>query len=62
VQDRGGDPLDKLLSIFDVLDEWFATAHFRGYAFINATVELADAHYPARKPAIQHKQRNRDYV
>jgi AcrR family transcriptional regulator len=62
VEDRGGDPAEKLLSIFDVLDDWFASSHFRGCAFINATVELADPSHPARKPAIRHKRRNRDYV
>lgn len=62
VEDRAGDPVDKLLSIFDVLDEWFTSSHFRGCAFINATVELADPRHPARKPAMRHKERNRDYV
>lgn len=62
VEDRSTDPATKLLSLFDVLDEWFTSSHFRGCAFINATVELADPRHPARKPAILHKQRNRDYV
>lgn len=62
VENRGGDPVEKLLSVFDVLDEWFHSKHFRGCAFINATVELADPLHPARKPAMAHKKRNRDYV
>lgn len=62
VENREGDPVDKLLSVFDVLDEWFASRHFRGCAFINATVELADPRHPARRPAMQHKERNRAYV
>lgn len=62
VDDRGGEPVDKLLSIFDVLDEWFTGGHFRGCAFINATVELADPQHPARQPAMRHKERNRAYV
>lgn len=43
VEDRDGDPVSKLLSVFDVLDEWFASDHFRGCAFINATVELCES-------------------
>lgn len=62
VEDRGGDPAEKLLSVFDVLDEWFNSSRFRGCAFINATVELADPRHPARLPAMRHKQRNREYV
>lgn len=62
VTNRGGDAVDKLLSVFDVLDEWFHSSHFRGCAFINATVELADARHPARRPVMRHKQRDREYV
>lgn len=62
VENRGGDPVEKLLSVFDVLDEWFGSNHFRGCAFINATVELANPMHPARKPAMAHKKRNRDYI
>lgn len=62
VDDRCSDPVDKLLSMFDVLDEWFNSKQFRGCAFINATVELADPGHPARHPAMRHKERNRAYV
>lgn len=62
VEDRAGDPVAKLLSVFDVLGEWFASSHFRGCAFINATAELADPRHPARGPAMRHKERNREYV
>src|SRR5690348_9001510 len=60
IEDRDGDPVSKLLSVFDVLDEWFASDHFRGCAFINATVELANPEHPARVPAMRHKERNRE--
>lgn len=62
MQGRGGHPQDARISIFDVLDEWFASDDFRGCAFINATVELADPRHPAREPAIAHKRRNREYI
>jgi AcrR family transcriptional regulator len=62
VEDHSTDPTEKLLSIFDVLDGWFSSNHFRGCAFINATIDLADLNHPARGPVLAHKQRNRQYV
>jgi AcrR family transcriptional regulator len=62
VRQRARRPQDALLSLFDVLDEWFGSDDFRGCAFINATVELADPGHPAREPAMAHKRRNREYI
>jgi AcrR family transcriptional regulator len=62
VRQRASRPQDALLSLFDVLDEWFASDDFRGCAFINATVELADPEHPAREPAMAHKRRDREYI
>ncbi len=62
VEDRATDPAEKLLTVFDVLHEWFNDNHFRGCAFINATVELASRDHPARRPAMAHKERNRHYI
>lgn len=62
VRHRSEQPQEALLSVFDVLDEWFASDDFRGCAFINATVELADPRHPARVPAMAHKRRNREYL
>ncbi|TWP37587.1 TetR/AcrR family transcriptional regulator [Leekyejoonella antrihumi] len=62
VENHDVEPTERVLSVFDVLDEWFHDDHFRGCAFINATVELADRSHPARQPAMAHKRRNREYV
>lgn len=62
VEDTGGEPADKLLAIFDVLDGWFHSSSFRGCAFMNATVQLADPTHPAHAPIIAHKRRDRDYI
>lgn len=62
VENRTSDPREKLLSAFDVLHEWINSRHFRGCAFINATVELADPQHPARQPVLAHKRRNRCYI
>ncbi|MGH9009123.1 MAG: TetR/AcrR family transcriptional regulator, partial [Acidimicrobiia bacterium] len=42
VESSSADPQARLLAVFDVLDGWFRRRSFRGCAFINATVELAD--------------------
>ncbi len=53
---------DQILGIFDALGEWFARPTFRGCAFVNATVELADPEHPARGPILNHKQEMRQWI
>lgn len=61
VEASSPDPSQRLLAVFDVLDKWFARRDFRGCAFINATVELADATHPAHDAVMAHKTRCRRY-
>jgi AcrR family transcriptional regulator len=51
-----------LVAVFDVLDMWFHSAVFRGCAFINATVQLADGTHPAHLAVLTHKRRTRDWL
>lgn len=37
---KAAHPKDKLLAIFDVIDDWMSTPVFRGCAFINAAAEF----------------------
>lgn len=60
--ERAAKPKEKLLAVFDVLEEWFAQDDFRGCQFINAIVELADSRHPAHKAAVRHKTLVRDYL
>jgi AcrR family transcriptional regulator len=46
-----------LRAFFAVLGEWFETPGFRGCAFQNAAVELADSTHPGTEFAREHKQR-----
>ncbi len=48
---------DKLRAFFAALKEWFESPGFRGCAFINAAVELADVSHPGYKFVRGHKQR-----
>src|SRR3954453_12507854 len=60
VKTRAEDPRGRLAALFDVLDDWFQRPDFRGCAFINASVELADPGHPARAAIASHKRRSRE--
>jgi AcrR family transcriptional regulator len=61
VETSTDDPHGRLLAVFDVLDQWFRRRDFRGCAFINTTVELADPRHPAQVAVMAHKTRCRRY-
>jgi len=54
---HGGDsPRKQLLTIFDVLEEMFATDTFNGCIFINVAVEFPLRHDPIHQAAAEHKK------
>ncbi len=55
-------PAGRLLSLFTVLKDWFASEGFRGCAFINTSGETGDPLDPVRLVAKEHKQKLLDYV
>jgi AcrR family transcriptional regulator len=61
VESSSEDAEERLLAVFDVLDRWFRWRSFRGCAFINATVELAEPTHPAHDAVMSHKERSRAY-
>jgi len=56
-QRRGKSARKRLLGMFDVLREWFASEDFHGCAFLNAAGEIASAEDPIRIVAREHKER-----
>lgn len=48
---------DRPLAIFDALEERFSSKEFRGCAFINTMVEMADGDHVAHQAAAEHKQK-----
>ncbi|MFL9938455.1 TetR/AcrR family transcriptional regulator [Paraburkholderia graminis] len=54
---RGKSARKRLLGMFDVLREWFASEDFHGCAFLNAAGEIASAEDPIRIVAREHKER-----
>jgi AcrR family transcriptional regulator len=59
---RGASPEVRLLGMFDVLREWFASEGFHGCAFLNASGEIASPEDPVRVVAREHKAQLLDFV
>lgn len=55
-------PRERLLSVFDALQEWFESDGFRGCAFINAAGEISDPANPIRVVSRLHKARLLEHV
>jgi len=60
--DRHADARMRLLAAFTFLDEWFASAGFRGCAFIDAFGELGGSSPQVTGIVRRHKQRLRRYL
>ena len=52
----------KLRAFFATLKDWFMSPGFRGCAFQNACVELADPNHPGTRFVREHKQRFQAYL
>ena len=62
VSARAEQPRERLLAVFDVLEEWFQDPEFRGCPFINTTVEVADATHPAHRVSVEVKREFRAFL
>ncbi|MGE6204558.1 TetR/AcrR family transcriptional regulator [Guptibacillus hwajinpoensis] len=49
-------PLEKILKIFDALENWLETNNQRGCAFVNALAELPEESHPGREVIIEEKR------
>jgi AcrR family transcriptional regulator len=57
MQRHGKRDKDQLRAFFGALKEWFGSPGFRGCAFQNAAIELADPDHPATAFVRGHKER-----
>jgi AcrR family transcriptional regulator len=62
VERRAAQPVDRLLAIFDVFDEWFRRADYEGCSFINVMLEHAGADDPIRGASILYLERIRGFI
>jgi len=58
---RGSNPEERLLAIFDVLDEWFHRDDFEAGSFIKVLLELGPKH-PAGGASVRHLEQIRAIV
>ncbi len=62
VDDKAGNPKDKLLAIFDVISEWMNIPEFRGCAFINASAEFPLEGNPVHQISAEFYDKFRLYI
>ncbi|PPT04979.1 Transcriptional regulator TetR family [Geitlerinema sp. FC II] len=62
VEGLATEPSDRVLAIFDALQEWFEKPNFRGCAFINSTIELVNPEHPGYQVSLHHQQAIFDYI
>ncbi len=62
VQRRATDPLQRLLAIFDVFDEWFRRPDFEGCSFINVMLEHPDPESPIHQAGVAHLAAIREFL
>ena len=62
VERRATAPAERMLAIFDVFGEWFATEDFEGCSFINVMLEVPVAGHPVREACVRHLAGIRAFV
>ena len=62
VEARAEDPAQRLLAIFDLFGDWFATEEFEGCAFITILLEMAEPEHPIRQACIHHLAEIRTFL
>ena len=62
VERRASKPADRLLALFDALEEWFGREDFCGCACVKACCEFPGVKEPAHRIAGQHHQMVYSYV
>jgi AcrR family transcriptional regulator len=59
---RASSPREKILTSFDVLQEWFDSPDFHGCPFIKGALEIADVSHPVNQVAVMARQSVRTYI
>lgn len=56
VEDLASTPLEQVLAVFDVLEEWFQQPEFQGCMFIKASSEFQSTDDPIYSQCTEHKK------
>jgi AcrR family transcriptional regulator len=62
VRRRADDPRERLLTIFEVFDEWFRTPEFEGCSFINVLLEHPNGQHPLHQAAADYLANIREFL
>lgn len=62
VERRSAEPSERLLSIFDVFGEWFATEGFEGCSFINVMLAATETGDLVRAASVRHLENIRFWL
>lgn len=62
VREHGGEPVEQLRGVFDVLNRIHAADEYQGCIFISASVEFPLLHEPAHAAAARYKNELEDFV
>ena len=62
VERRSATPRERLLSVFEIFDEWFHRDTFEGCSFINVMLETADPTNPLHQASTQQLKRVRTFI
>ncbi|EJQ31105.1 TetR/AcrR family transcriptional regulator [Bacillus toyonensis] len=62
VNENGKTPIDKLLAIFDFLDNWFKSSYFNGCTFINTAAEFSRITHPFHEQSMEYKNSFIQYI
>ena len=62
VEKQSTDPVQRLLSVFDIVGEYASGSDFCGCLFINAAAEFSDPDTPIHQAAIEHKRLIHQYL
>jgi AcrR family transcriptional regulator len=59
---RGSTPVEQLLAIFEVFDEWFKAPDFEGCSFLTTMIEVNDKTHPVYQASVEHLANIRHYL
>jgi AcrR family transcriptional regulator len=59
---RGETPVQRLLAIFELFDEWFARPDFEGCSFVTTLLEVTNRDSPVRQASVKHLANIRSFL
>ena len=62
VESKTGDPIGRLLAVFDIVEEWFNSKNFSGCLFVGAMGEYPEEAAPIRRVCRESKMLTQGYI